>query len=401
MARGGNRAQVRRLQRLVARACNSRQQERTARSARSAPAQPQQTRRLANSSRVMAVAPGSSSTGNVFTSLFGNVGRGEVRRARPDERYDGRIEQVNLDADRSSREARTTSGSGAVYTLATGRGKRGSMRVGSSRTVCVRLCDGFYFPINNRSHSDNFYDEHAMCIGRCPGADVSLYVHNNQSPVEGMRSTMTGEPYVNLPTAFVYRRKSVGDCSCRAGSVVAGLSAGEALEQAGFGSDAAEPKDGGTQTVANWQRFRAIYDETGQELTLFPKLGRTRGEPKSEDEPAEKPSLTPLPRGGPEGPPMPLALVAGDVGDEVRTIGPRAYTDTIVASTTDTRRRAARPAVAIRSTAITVVPLEPVTVDGNADQRAEAPGDAPGPSAYVVPKDDPSATLFAASNEAR
>lgn len=429
MARGGGRdsRRVRQLRRQVSRACSQRQRgERRAQPAQ----QRRKTRNLANTSRILSVSPSRNSGsrqrsgGNIFSNLFGSVARDEVEVVDPRrrDRYNGRVERVNLDVDREPRKKRSSSsgGSDRTYTMATGRGKRSALRYGSSRTVCVRLCDGFYFPINNHSHSDNFYDELAMCVGRCPGADVSLYVHNNQSPVEGMRSTMTGEAYVNLPTAFVYRRKAVSDCSCRARTVVAGdLSADKALRAAGLGGDEPDTAPGAGETAADkdtaatpttlaWRRFKAVYDETGKPLKLFPKLGRERGAPKSEDEPSEKRSLTPLPsRGAPKGPSLPLAMVQATGDEAVRTIGSRDYTDTIAASQSAERDRDLRPRAPVRSTAVTVVPLDEIDTPVVGDDRragigvtAPAPED-PDQTAAVSLDGAAGATLFAASNPAQ
>ncbi|GAB5375391.1 MAG: hypothetical protein AcusKO_18530 [Acuticoccus sp.] len=199
--------------------------------------------------------------GNFFSRLFGGRGgRDEVETVGSKPRSG--VERVSLDPQR----ARGTAGGGSSYnTLATrSRGRaKGSSRVGNVQTMCVRLCDGFYFPINNRSHSDNYFDELAMCVGRCPGADVSLYVHGNGQAVEQMRSTMTGESYVNLPTAFAYRKSLSASCSCANGTrIVRGGEAPPKMTLISAASDdnaTSEEKD-----QARWTPYRAVYDGTGE-----------------------------------------------------------------------------------------------------------------------------------------
>lgn len=96
-----------------------------------------------------------------------------------------------------------------------GTGGRRVLRGGGLTTYCVRLCDGYYFPIARRTSSSNYEEQYALCRARCPGADVSLYSTRTDSPPERMRSAITGEAYAALPTAFAYRRAFYPDCSCQ------------------------------------------------------------------------------------------------------------------------------------------------------------------------------------------
>lgn len=82
------------------------------------------------------------------------------------------------------------------------------------RTLCVRTCDGYYFPISFAALPDRFEQDAQQCRSMCPSAVVELYVHENPgSSVEQMVS-LGGRPYTSIPTAFLYRKEYVKGCSC-------------------------------------------------------------------------------------------------------------------------------------------------------------------------------------------
>jgi Protein of unknown function (DUF2865) len=86
---------------------------------------------------------------------------------------------------------------------------------GTYHTVCVRSCDGYYFPISYSTVPGHFADDENACHRLCPAADVALYSFRN--PGEDMTQAMsnTGQPYTALPNAFHYRTQLVAGCSCR------------------------------------------------------------------------------------------------------------------------------------------------------------------------------------------
>ncbi|HEY0438603.1 MAG TPA: DUF2865 domain-containing protein [Xanthobacteraceae bacterium] len=86
---------------------------------------------------------------------------------------------------------------------------------GTFRTVCVRTCDGYYFPISYATVPGKFRDDERACQRMCPAAEVALYSHRN--PGEDMKSAMSisGRPYSDLPNAFKYRQEFNAACSCR------------------------------------------------------------------------------------------------------------------------------------------------------------------------------------------
>lgn len=89
-----------------------------------------------------------------------------------------------------------------------------SRRSDTFRTMCVRSCDGFYFPVSFSTTRERFSNDEQACQAACPGTNVSLYVHRN--PGEGPEQMVStrGDAYASLPTAFKYRKTFDQSCSC-------------------------------------------------------------------------------------------------------------------------------------------------------------------------------------------
>jgi len=72
--------------------------------------------------------------------------------------------------------------------------------------MCVRTCDGYYFPMSPNSSSADFDRDLRNCETTCPGAEMQLYYQQAVGEdSETMISAGTGEPYSALPTAYLYR----------------------------------------------------------------------------------------------------------------------------------------------------------------------------------------------------
>ena len=86
---------------------------------------------------------------------------------------------------------------------------------GTYHTVCVRACDGFYFPISYSTVPNRFTDDARACQRLCPAAEAELYSFHN--PGEDMQQavSISGQAYSALPNAFRYRKEVVAGCSCR------------------------------------------------------------------------------------------------------------------------------------------------------------------------------------------
>jgi hypothetical protein len=101
-------------------------------------------------------------------------------------------------------------GGGSVYQ------QPGGPLGGTFRTVCVRTCDGFYFPISFETTPDHFRQDEQTCQRMCPAAEVSLYTYHNPGEDVSQAISLNGRPYAELPAAFQYRKAITPACSCRA-----------------------------------------------------------------------------------------------------------------------------------------------------------------------------------------
>jgi len=86
---------------------------------------------------------------------------------------------------------------------------------GTYRTVCVRTCDGYYFPISYSTSPSRFADDQRACQRECPAAEAILYSYRNPGEDIGQAMSIAGQPYTELPNAFHYRKEFNAACSCR------------------------------------------------------------------------------------------------------------------------------------------------------------------------------------------
>ena len=94
-------------------------------------------------------------------------------------------------------------------------GQFGALPYATYRTICVRLCDGYYFPISFSTLPNHFQRDADVCQSKC-AAPVELYYHQNPgSAVEQALGAKTNEPYTKLKSAFRYRKEYVAGCSCK------------------------------------------------------------------------------------------------------------------------------------------------------------------------------------------
>jgi len=82
------------------------------------------------------------------------------------------------------------------------------------RTLCVRMCDGFYFPISYATGSTDFAHDAEICAASCGGDARLFYYPNPGGNIESMLD-MTGRAYASYPVAFRYRKTLVPGCQCR------------------------------------------------------------------------------------------------------------------------------------------------------------------------------------------
>jgi hypothetical protein len=133
---------------------------------------------------------------------------------------------------------------------------------GTFQTVCVRTCDGYYFPISYSTMSNRFADDERSCQRLCPAAEVALYSFHNPGEDIDQAVSVSGQPYTALPNAFHYRKEFTAACSCRK----PGQSWGDALKDA----DDSTTLQGGDIVVT---------DQTAKTLSQAPQPKPVKGTP--------------------------------------------------------------------------------------------------------------------------
>lgn len=81
------------------------------------------------------------------------------------------------------------------------------------RTLCVRMCDGYYWPLSFSTGREGLMRDAQRCETSCE-APAKLFYHYSAGNVESMVD-MEGKPYSGLEHAFRYRKEYVSDCKCR------------------------------------------------------------------------------------------------------------------------------------------------------------------------------------------
>ena len=194
-----------------------------------------------------------------------------------------------------------------------------------SKAVCVRTCDGYYFPISFSATQSKFLEDEKTCQRMCPASDVTLFSHRNPGEDVARAVSSNGKLYSELPAAFSYRKQFNAACSCRA----PGQSWADALRQ---GDDQTLERG---DIVVTEERAKQLsqprFDAQGKPVNLDPNPGR----------PAPKiPNASPNANAGtnaaasgapPANAAKPAAPVAEEMVEEdpskrkVRAIGPTFY----------------------------------------------------------------------------
>ena len=86
---------------------------------------------------------------------------------------------------------------------------------GGSYAVCVRACDGSFFPVSYLGAAYRSDTLEQACRSLCPNAEVALYSFPFGGVIEEAVSS-TGEPYAYLPNAGKFEQSYDPSCSCRA-----------------------------------------------------------------------------------------------------------------------------------------------------------------------------------------
>lgn len=106
------------------------------------------------------------------------------------------------------------------------------------RTVCVRLCDGYYFPISFSTLPNHFQRDAEVCQSKCAAPAQLYYYQNPGGAVDQMQAFDTNEKYTKLRSAFLYRKEYVPGCSCKQAEYIPQTPAPGAVKQSAAPGDA-------------------------------------------------------------------------------------------------------------------------------------------------------------------
>src|ERR1700719_925466 len=182
---------------------------------------------------------------------------------------------------------------------------------GPFHTVCVRTCDGYYFPISYSTVQSRFADDERSCQRLCPAAEVALYSFHNPGEAMEQAVSASGQLYTALPHALHYRKEFTAACSCRK----PGQSWGEALKDA----DDSTTLQGGDIVVT---------DQTAKTLSQAPQPKPVKGAPAAAAAAAHPAGGTATPATTPLTTPAPTPASAQPASNTdpakkpVRTVGP-------------------------------------------------------------------------------
>jgi hypothetical protein len=171
---------------------------------------------------------------------------------------------------------------------------------GTFRTVCVRTCDGAYFPISFATVPGRFPDDEKTCKALCPATEASLYAYRNPGEDINQAVSISGQPYSASPNAFRFRQEFNPSCACKA--------VGQTW------SDALKSID--DKTAAEQQGDIIVTEESAKKMARPPA-------PKAPAAPSKKGATASTPAApAPEASP-PAADTAAPAGDKpIRSVGP-------------------------------------------------------------------------------
>ena len=179
---------------------------------------------------------------------------------------------------------------------------------GTFHTVCVRTCDGYYFPISYSTVPGRFADDERSCQRLCPATEVALYSFRNPGEDMEQAVSVSGQPYTALPNAFHYRKELTPSCSCRK----PGQSWADALK----GADDASTLQGGDIIVTD-QTAKTLSQPIQPKPARGAQAGAQMG---AAVQPAATPAAAPAPAATPA--PAPAVDTTPPGNRTVRTVGP-------------------------------------------------------------------------------
>ena len=168
---------------------------------------------------------------------------------------------------------------------------------GTYRTVCVRACDGGYFPVSFATVPGRFADDEKACKALCPATEANLYAYRNPGEDMNQAVSISGQTYTSSPNAFKFRSEFNPSCACKA----AGQTWSDAL------------KNIDDKAAAQQQGDIIVTDESAKKMS----------QPQSKTVSGKKGAATaPDQASTPATPGTPATSDASSDNKQIRTVGP-------------------------------------------------------------------------------
>jgi hypothetical protein len=171
------------------------------------------------------------------------------------------------------------------------------------RSLCVRLSDGYFWPISYATLPEYLGQDAMTCQQMCPNTAVDLYYYDNPGQEPEQMRNLNNQPYTSLPTAFAYRNDFDETATCRARPVSDGS------------VQMAQTESGNGRAILEIDGLRfpmPLRDPRG----IVPVPASAVAEPVSTVAMAD----IPLPRPRPAGPGEPARPAAAAVEPELRVV---------------------------------------------------------------------------------
>jgi Protein of unknown function (DUF2865) len=153
---------------------------------------------------------------------------------------------------------------------------------GTYRTVCVRSCDGAYFPVSFATVPGRFPDDERTCKALCPAAEASLYSYRNPGEDMNQAVSISGQPYTASPNAFRFRQEFNPSCSCKA----AGQTWSDALKSIDDKAAAAQQGD----IIVTEESAKKMSQPIAKSTPAAGKKGTTAAAPPPDAAPSSAPA---------------------------------------------------------------------------------------------------------------
>ncbi len=87
-------------------------------------------------------------------------------------------------------------------------------QLGGSTAICVRDCDGGFFPAGFYANNSNLDDLDRLCKALCPNASVKLYTRSQWRSLDDAKS-IDGARYAEHPNAYKFQTSYDPACGCK------------------------------------------------------------------------------------------------------------------------------------------------------------------------------------------